>query len=56
MPKNRLTIKPCRVTLDILPPVETAGYSRNTKDELMEKLWNLLRQHFAQMEGDPACS
>ncbi len=56
MPKNRLTIKPCRVTLDILPPVETAGYGRNTKDELMEKLWNLLRQHFAQMEGDPACT
>jgi len=56
MPKNRLSIKPCRVTLDILPPVETAGYSRNTKDELMEKLWNLLYQHFAKMEGDPACT
>lgn len=56
MPKNRRIIKPCRVTLDILPPVETSGYSRNTKEELMEKLRNLLCQHFSQMEGDPACT
>jgi len=56
MPKSRRIIKPCRVTLDILPPVETSGYSRNTKDELMEKLRNLLCQHFEQMEGDPACT
>ncbi len=56
MPKNRRIIKPCRVTLDILPPVETSGYSRSTKDELMEKIRSQLCHHFAQMEGNPACS
>lgn len=56
MPKDRRIIKPCRVTLDILPPVETSGYSRSTKEELMEKLRNLLCHHFEQMERDPACT
>ncbi|MFZ0612716.1 MAG: lysophospholipid acyltransferase family protein [Desulfobacterales bacterium] len=56
MPKNRRIIKPCRVTLDILPPVATSGYGRNTKDELMENIRAVLSRHFARMKGDPACS
>ncbi len=56
MPKNRLRIKPSRVTLDILPPFETAGYDRTTKDELMDKTRDLLCQRFAEVKGGPACS
>ena len=28
-PKTNCIIKPCQVTLDVLPPVETSGYSGN---------------------------
>ncbi len=56
MPKNRRTIKPCRVTLDIRPPVATGSYSRNTKDELMQNIHTILSRHFARIKGDPACS
>lgn len=56
MPKNRLTIKPCQVTLDVLPPFETSGFDRATKDELMDKTRNLLCRRFAEVKGGPACS
>lgn len=56
MPKNRRFIKPCRVTLDILPPAETGGYDRDTKDDLMEHIHAMLSRHFARIKGDPACS
>ena len=56
MPKNRLRIKPCRVTLDVLAPFETSRYDRATKDELMEKTRDLLCRRFAEVKGGPACS
>ena len=42
LPKSRLLIKPGKVTVDILAPVETAGYTRETKDRLMEKIRNIM--------------
>ena len=56
MPKNRLTINPSRVTLDILPPVDTSGFDRSTKDVLMEKIRGQLCRQFATVKGEPACS
>jgi 1-acyl-sn-glycerol-3-phosphate acyltransferase len=42
MPKSRLLIKPGKVTLEILEPVETSGYTKETKDELMKKIRNIM--------------
>lgn len=56
MPKKRLTIKPCKVKLSILPSVGTTGYKRENKDALMEKIRNVLRARFAAVEGDPSCN
>ena len=56
MPKNRLTIKPRQVTLDILPPFETLGFDRATKDQLMDKTRNLLCRRFTEVKGGSACS
>ena len=56
MPKNRLTIIPRKVTLDILPPFETSQYDRATKDQLMDKTRHLLCQRFNEVKGGSACS
>jgi len=42
MPRTRLLIKPGKVTLEILKPVETSVYTKETKDELMEKIRNIM--------------
>lgn len=42
MPKSRLLIKPGRVNLEILKPVETSGFTKDNKDELMEKIRNIM--------------
>ena len=46
MPKNQLLIKPNAVTLEILEPVETTNYTRKTKDDLMEKIRNIMCESF----------
>jgi len=46
MPKNTLKIMPGNVTLEILPPIETAEYTRKTKDDLMKKVRNTICQSF----------
>ncbi len=56
MPKNKLTIRPCQVTLEVLPLLETSGFDRATKDELMEKTRDLLCRRLGEMKGGPACS
>lgn len=56
MPKNKLSIRPCQVTLDVLPPFETSGFDRATKEDLMEKTRDLLCRRFSGMKGGPACS
>jgi 1-acyl-sn-glycerol-3-phosphate acyltransferase len=45
MPKSRLLIKPGKVTVEILKPVETADYTRERKDALMEKIKNIMCEH-----------
>ncbi len=55
MPKDRLTIKPCRVTLDVLSPIETSVFDRTTKDNLMLKTRDLLCRRFSEVKGGAAC-
>jgi 1-acyl-sn-glycerol-3-phosphate acyltransferase len=38
MPKERLLIRPGRVEVEILKPIETASYTRKQKDQLMERV------------------
>ena len=51
MPKNRLLIRPGPVSLDILEPVETSGYTRENKDVLMEKIRIKICESFEQAKG-----
>lgn len=45
MSKNRLRIKPGKVTVEVLEPVETSGFTKETKDKLMEKIRNIMCEH-----------
>jgi len=36
MPKGRLLIRTRSVRMDILAPIPTSGYTRETKDDLMD--------------------
>lgn len=56
MPKKRLLITPRPVTLEILPPVDTSVYSRETKDDLMETIRKVMCETFEKLEGDRTCS
>lgn len=56
MPKKRLLIKPCPVTMKILPPVESSGYNRKTKDALMENIRMTMCANFRKLKGEQACS
>ena len=51
MPKNRLLIRPGPVSLEILEPVETSGYTRENKDVLMEKIRNNICDSFEKVKG-----
>ena len=56
MPKHRLLIRRAGVTLDILEPVETSGYTRKTKDDLVRKIRDILiRENQATEGGETAC-
>ena len=44
MSRNRLLIKPGKVTLEILKPVETSCFTKETKDELMKKIKDIMRE------------
>jgi 1-acyl-sn-glycerol-3-phosphate acyltransferase len=46
MPKNRLLIRTGSVDLEILEPVETAGYTRDNKDVLIDKIRAKICQAF----------
>jgi 1-acyl-sn-glycerol-3-phosphate acyltransferase len=45
VPKKHFIIRPARVTLEILDPVETSDYTRKTKDQLLEKIRSILTGH-----------
>ena len=48
MPKGRLRINPGHVVMDILSPVDATGYTRDTKDELIEQVRNIICDNFDQ--------
>jgi len=56
MPKGRWKLQPRPVTLDVLPPVDTRGYDRSSKEALMKRIRAIMCDHFAQYEGYQACS
>jgi len=46
IPKGHFMIRPAPVTMQILDPVETAGYTRKTKDALLERIRSILIDNF----------
>ena len=48
MPKNKLQLKPGQVRLDIQKPIESSGYSRKTKDALLERVRRTILDHFSE--------
>ena len=44
MAKGSLRINPGRVTLSIQAPIDTSGYTRDTKDELMKKVRGVISE------------
>ena len=45
IPKGRLLIRPAPVVMEILDPVETADYTRKTKDDLLARIRSILIRH-----------
>lgn len=50
IPKGHFLIRPAPVSMEILDPVETADYTRKTKDQLLERIRSILIEHLR--EGD----
>lgn len=46
MSKNQISIKPGNVTLEISKPINSSDYTRNTKDDLMEKVRDIILKSF----------
>ena len=46
MPKKQILIKPGNVVLEIAKPIESSAYTRKTKDDLMEKVRNVMVASF----------
>lgn len=46
MPKERLRIAPGKVVVEIRNPIETTGYTRESKDDLMEKVRKTICEAF----------
>ena len=56
MPKHQLMIRPGPVSLDILEPVETSGYTRETKNELVREIRDIMVRARERTErGETAC-
>ncbi|MDP2643693.1 MAG: lysophospholipid acyltransferase family protein [Desulfobacterales bacterium] len=50
MPKNKFRINPGNVDLEILQPIQTDGYTRKQRDELLDKVRNSICQSFESKE------
>ncbi|MBW1835003.1 MAG: 1-acyl-sn-glycerol-3-phosphate acyltransferase [Deltaproteobacteria bacterium] len=46
MSKDKIIIKPGNVTIEIKEPIETKNYNRKSKDELLEKVRNIICESF----------
>jgi 1-acyl-sn-glycerol-3-phosphate acyltransferase len=52
VPKKHFIIRPARVTMEILDPVETSDYTRKTKDQLLEKIRSILIENLEKAGQD----
>lgn len=50
VPKKHFIIRPARVTMEILDPVETSDYTRKTKDQLLAKIRSILIENLEKAE------
>ena len=48
MPKKRFLVKPGNVVLEITSPIDSSDYTRKTKDDLMEKIRNVILESFGK--------
>ncbi|MBW1865060.1 MAG: 1-acyl-sn-glycerol-3-phosphate acyltransferase, partial [Deltaproteobacteria bacterium] len=48
MPKGRLLIRTRSVRMDILAPIPTSGYTRETKDDLMDTVRDTICNAFEE--------
>ena len=56
MPKGSRLIYPNPVTLTICPPIETTGYSRDTKEQLMMSIHKVIGDHYTgNPDGGGSC-
>ena len=46
MSKDKIIIKPGNVTIEIKEPIETKNYNRKNKDDLLEKVRNIICESF----------
>lgn len=52
IPKGHFMIRPAPLSMQILDPVETAGYTRKSKDALLERIRSILIEHVEKKEAD----
>lgn len=52
MPKGRLMIRTQSVQMDILKPIPTSGYTRKTKEDLMETVRKIIKSAYNQNAND----
>lgn len=56
MPRTRLRVEPGPVVIEIQDPIETADFSRKTKDDLIDKVRNtMLEQLSPSQKGEKVC-
>jgi 1-acyl-sn-glycerol-3-phosphate acyltransferase len=55
MPKGQKLIRPSNVTLNILPAVDTAGFNRYNKDELIEQVRSRMCARYNQIREEISC-
>jgi 1-acyl-sn-glycerol-3-phosphate acyltransferase len=51
MPKNRLRIRPGPAVIDILDPIDTSGYTRANRNQLMSNIRDIMVQFQERQEG-----
>jgi hypothetical protein len=53
MQKKQILVKPGHVVLEIKKPINTLDYTRKTKDDLMEKVRNIILESYGK--NKPLC-
>jgi len=56
MQKKQILVKPGNVVLEIKKPIKTSDYTRETKDDLMEKIRNIILDSYKKnKKNEPLC-